>query len=112
MIHSHICSFIGILDSSANVPPSASTLDLEPGDSKPQMFKAVQEQIYYFTMRKSTPCALPSMSASTFPLIMNHVYDSLNCFTLILCGESYFNRTLAKPVNEALRQRVVIHYDF
>ena len=38
--------------------------------------------------------------------------DSLNCFSLILCGESYFNRTLAKPVNEALRQRVVVHYDF
>ena len=43
---------------------------------------------------------------------MNHGYDSLNCFSLILCGESYFNRTLAKPVNEALRQRVVVHYDF
>ncbi len=36
----------------------------------------------------------------------------LNCFSLILCGESYFNRTLSKPVNEALRQRVVVHYDF
>jgi type II secretory pathway predicted ATPase ExeA len=43
---------------------------------------------------------------------MNYEYDSLNCFTLVLCGESYLNSTLRKPVHEALRQRVTVHYEF
>ena len=38
-----------------------------------------------------------------FPF-MNYGYDSLNCFTLILCGEPHLNSTLRKPVHEALRQ--------
>ena len=45
-------------------------------------------------------------------MLMNYEYDSLNCFTLILCGESYLNSTLRKPVHEALRQRITIHYEF
>ncbi len=43
---------------------------------------------------------------------MNHKFDSLNCFSLILCGESYLNSTLRKPVHEALRQRITIHYNY
>lgn len=39
-------------------------------------------------------------------------YDSLNCFTLILCGESHFNDILRKPIHEALRQRITIHYNY
>lgn len=45
-------------------------------------------------------------------LLMNFVYDSLNCFALILSGESYLNSVLARPVHEALRQRIVVHYDY
>lgn len=97
-----------------------SVLGLEPSGSKPAMFNAVQEQIYYLYHEKKRPLCLaidecqylsPAV-LNDLKLIMNHGYDSLNCFTLILCGESYFNRTLSKPVNEALRQRVVVHYDF
>lgn len=36
----------------------------------------------------------------------------MNCFTLILCGEPYLNNTLRKPVHEALRQRITVHYNF
>lgn len=95
-------------------------LGLKPSGSKPQMFKAVQEQVYYLYHEKKRPLCLaidecqylsPAI-LNDLKLIMNHGYDSLNCFSLILCGESYFNRTLSKPVNEALRQRVVVHYDF
>jgi type II secretory pathway predicted ATPase ExeA len=43
---------------------------------------------------------------------MNFRYDSLNCFTLILSGEPVLNRTLERPVNEALRQRITVHYTF
>jgi len=97
-----------------------TTLGIEPRGSKPAMFRAVQEQVYYLYHEKHKPLCLavdecqylsPAI-LNDLKLIMNHGYDSLNCFTLILCGESYFNRTLSKPVNEALRQRVVAHYDF
>ena len=95
-------------------------LGIEPCGSKPVMFRAVQEQVYYLYHEKRRPLCLavdecqylsPSI-LNDLKLIMNHGYDSLNCFTLILCGESYFNRTLSKPVHEALRQRIVVHYDF
>ena len=43
---------------------------------------------------------------------MNSEYDSVNKFTLILCGEPYLFHTLRKPVHEALRQRVTVKYDF
>ena len=45
-------------------------------------------------------------------MLMNYSFDSLNCFTLILCGESHLNNTLSKPIHEALRQRIAIHYDY
>ncbi len=45
------------------------------------------------------------MNASTSPrpilndlkLIMNHGYDSLNCFSLILCGESILTAPFLSP---------------
>lgn len=43
---------------------------------------------------------------------MNYGYDSVNYFTLILCGESHLNDTLKKPVHEALRQRITAHYNY
>ena len=45
-------------------------------------------------------------------MLMNFSYDSLNCFSLILSGEPYLNRTLEKPPHEALRQRITVHYTF
>lgn len=45
-------------------------------------------------------------------MLMIYGYDSINCFTLILCGESHLNDTLQKPVHEAVRQRVTVHYNY
>lgn len=45
-------------------------------------------------------------------MLMNFEYDSMNCSTLILSVEPYFNKALEKPVNEALRQQIVVHYNF
>jgi len=45
-------------------------------------------------------------------MILNHDFDSLNCFTLALAGEPHLNNILEKPIHEALRQRIVIHYNF
>ena len=43
---------------------------------------------------------------------MNFRFDSLNCFTLILSGEPVLNHTLERPIHEALRQRISVHYNF
>lgn len=45
-------------------------------------------------------------------MIMNYGYDSLNCFTLILAGEPHLNNILEKPVHEALKQRITLHYNY
>lgn len=45
-------------------------------------------------------------------MLMNYQFDSLNCFTLILSGEPNLNITLQKSPNEALRQRISVHYNF
>ena len=76
---------------------------------KPGRFKAIQEQIEYLYREKRQPLILAVDEAR---MLMNYGYDSLNCFTLILCGESHLNSTLRKPVHEALRQRITVHYDF
>ena len=45
-------------------------------------------------------------------MLMNFKCDSLNCFTLILSGEPVLNHTLERPLHEALRQRITVHYSF
>lgn len=45
-------------------------------------------------------------------MLMNYGYDSMNYFTLILCGKSHLNDTLRKPVHEALRQRITVHCNY
>ena len=87
---------------------------------KPRMFKAIQEQIWYLYKEKGAPLILVIDEAqylntailNDLKMLMNYEYDSLNCFTLILCGESWLNSTLRKPVHEALRQRISVHYEF
>ena len=36
----------------------------------------------------------------------------MDCFSLILVGLPHVNNILAKPVHEALAQRVVVHYNY
>lgn len=43
-------------------------------------------------------------------MLMNYSNDSLNCFSLVLVGETYLNRILERQVHEALRQRITVHY--
>ncbi|MCH4035170.1 MAG: hypothetical protein LKE85_14535 [Lachnospiraceae bacterium] len=52
------------------------------------------------------------MLTNDLKMIMNFRYDSLNCFTLILVGESQLNIKLSLPIHEAIRQRITVHYDF
>ena len=97
-----------------------SVLGVEPRGGKPGMFRAVQEQILYLYKEKKQPLLLAVDEAQylstgileDIKMLMNYGYDSLNCFTLILCGEPHLNSTLKKPVHEALRQRITVHYNF
>lgn len=96
------------------------TLGLESGFGKSQMFRSIQERVYYLYKEKRQPfiCILDeaqylnSNILRDLKMLMNQKYDSVNCFSLILCGEPYLNHILEKQVNEALRQRIVVHYNF
>lgn len=87
---------------------------------KPAMFQAIREQITYLYKEKRQPLLLAIDEAqylntgilNDIKMLMNYGYDSVNYFTLILCGESHLNDTLRKPVHEALRQRITVHYNY
>ena len=87
---------------------------------KTGMFKAIQEQVYYLYREKRQPLLLAIDEAqylsngilNDIKMLMNYGYDSVNCFTLILCGESHLNAILRKQIREALRQRITIHYNY
>ena len=83
------------------------------------MFHAIQEQILCLYHEKKQPLLAVDEAQYLFPgiledikMLMNYGYDSVNCFMLVLCGEPHLNSTLRKPVHEALRQRITVHYNF
>ncbi len=95
-------------------------LGLEPCGNKTQMFKAIQERVYYLYKEKKQPLVLAIDEAQylnysilrDLKMLMNYSYDSLNCFSLVLVGEPYLNHILEKQVHEALRKRVTVHYNY
>ena len=97
-----------------------STLGIDPPHGKPAMFKAIQDRLFHLFKEKRKPFLLildeahelSSSILKDLKMIMNYDFDSLNCFSLILVGEPHLNRILEKPIHEALRQRIVIHYSF
>jgi type II secretory pathway predicted ATPase ExeA len=84
------------------------------------MFNAIQNRLAHLLREKKKPFILIFDEAhelcapilKDLKMILNHDIDSLNCFTLVLAGEPHLNNILDKPVHEALRQRIVIHYNF
>jgi type II secretory pathway predicted ATPase ExeA len=95
-------------------------LGIDAPYGKPAMFKAIQDRLFHLFKEKKKPFLLildeahelSSSILKDLKMIMNHDFDSVNCFTLILAGEPHLNHILEKPVHEALRQRIVIHYSF
>jgi type II secretory pathway predicted ATPase ExeA len=61
---------------------------------KPDMFKTIQEQIWYLYHEKRQPLFLAIDDAqylstgvlNDIKMLMNYGYDAVNCFTPILCG--------------------------
>ena len=97
-----------------------SALGIDAAGRKPTMFRAIQDRLYHLFKEKRKPFLLlvdeahelSDVILKDLKMIMNHDFDSVNCFTLVLVGEPHLNHTLEKAVHEALRQRIVIHYGF
>jgi type II secretory pathway predicted ATPase ExeA len=95
-------------------------LGLDISASKNAMFRAIQDRVYYLLKEKRQPFILAVDEAQylnaailrDLKILMNFGFDALNCFTIILLGEPYLNNILEKPIHEALRQRITIHYNF
>ena len=97
-----------------------ATLGIDTPRGKPAMFRAIQERLVHLFKEKKKPFLLildeaNELSADILKdlkMLMNFDYDSLNCFTLVLAGAPHLNNILEKPVHEALRQRIAVHYSF
>jgi len=97
-----------------------AALGIDAAYGKSAMFRAIQDRLYHLFKEKKKPFTLIFDEAhdlsdailKDIKMIMNHGFDSLRCFSLVLAGEPHLNRTLEKPIHEALRQRIVIHYGF
>jgi type II secretory pathway predicted ATPase ExeA len=97
-----------------------AALGIDAPHGKPAMFRAIQDRLYHLLKEKRKPFLLVFDEAhelsdtilKDLKMIMNHDYDSMNCFTISLIGEPHLNRILEKPIHEALHQRIVIHYSF
>jgi len=97
-----------------------AALSLESSLHKSTMFRAIQDRLFILFKEKRRPFILAVDEANDLDdralkdikMIMNHAYDSINCFTLLLVGEPRLNHILAKPIHEALMQRITVHYNF
>jgi len=95
-------------------------LNLEVSFHRSTMFKVIQERLFTLLKEKRRTFIIAIDEAhdmdpralKDIKMIMNYAYDSLNCFALLLIAEPHLNQTLAKPVHEALLQRITIHYNF
>jgi len=95
-------------------------LAIDAPHGKPAMFKAIQDRLYHLFKEKKKPLLLildeanelSSTILKDLKMIMNFEYDSINCFSLALVGEPHLNYILEKPIHEALRQRIIIHYNY
>ena len=95
-------------------------LRVDASQRKATMLKNIQQSIFAMYKEKRRPLILAldeaheldSRILKDIKMIMNQEYDSLDCFTIILLGEPHLNSVLQKPVHEALRQRITVHYNF
>ena len=115
---SYIClSTVSVMDFSRQF---CGVLHIDANSKKSVMFRTVQERLYALYKEKRRPMILAVDEAhelddrilKDFKMIMNQDFDSLNCFALLLIGEPHLNNILQKPVHEALRQRISVHYLF
>lgn len=96
----------------------ARGLGLDPGSRKSDIFRQVQDEISRLAAGKGcTPLIiideaqyLRTESLRDLVMLLNFDMDSRDDCILILSGLNLLNAQLRKPVNEALRQRVIVNY--
>lgn len=95
-------------------------LGLEPASRKCDMFKNIKEymeimnndkHIHYILVLDEAQY-LNSDILKDFKMLMNFSMDSKDCFSLALIGQPVLNNILEKQIHEALKQRIVINYNF
>jgi type II secretory pathway predicted ATPase ExeA len=95
-------------------------LQVEDSSRKSVMYHNIQARLYSMFKDQRKPAfiiideadELKSEILKELKMIMNFKYDSENCFSLALAGEPHLNNLLQKPIMEALRQRISVHYNF
>ena len=87
---------------------------------KAQRVNAIKRQIEYMYYEKKQTFIfiideaqyLSNTILTDLKILMNFKYDSVNCFALILSGESYLCSTINKPIHVSLKQRISVHYEY
>lgn len=95
-------------------------LDLEPPTRKIDLFRAIQSRIITLSKeRRITPVIildeaqyLKTAVLNDIKLLLNFEMDSKNHAIFILAGQPVLVNILSKQVHEALKQRIVINYNF
>jgi len=95
-------------------------LGIEGAYGKAAQVKAIKGQIEYMYKEKRQTLVLSLDEAQylchdilkDLKMLTNFNYDSMCCFALVLCGEPHLRDILKRPAHEALRQRIVVNYDF
>ncbi|MDT8716031.1 AAA family ATPase [Clostridium sp. 19966] len=95
-------------------------LGIDYNSKKSVMFKNIQERLLNLLKEKRKTFILAideSQYLSTgilrdIKMLMNTNFDSLDCFALVMIGQPYLGSVLEKPIHEALKQRIVVHYSY
>ena len=84
------------------------------------MFRNIQERLLNFFKEKRKTFIL-AIDESQYlnagilrdlKMLMNANFDSLDYFALILIGQPYLGSIIEKPIHEALKQRIIVHYNY
>ncbi len=97
-----------------------TALGLEASHRKTVMFQRIQEYLYSLSTAKNVHCMvcldeaqyLNSDILRDLKMLCNFCMDSKNCFSLILLGQPVLANLMMRQTNEALRQRICVHYSF
>ena len=95
-------------------------LGLEVSYKKTVMFQRIQEYLFSMSTTKNVHCMVCLDEAQylngdilrDLKMLCNFCMDSKNCFSLILLGQPVLANLMMRQPNEALRQRISVHYSF
>lgn len=98
----------------------AAALGLEPSYRKSEMFGEIQSYLDHLCVVKKVHLIIvideaQYLSAAILrdlKMLMNFEFDSRDRFSLVLCGQPVLADLLSRQIHEALRQRIVVNYEF